>query len=260
MSSSRFQLKGFYVLILWLMQTCANAQAVDTLAAPPTNLLRSSVAKEFRGGLQEKYLHYIAAKLGMPLDIFPMPLARRIHALKKGEIDIMVGMREGYDTEDKFIYLEPSYETLKVSYFVLVSNQDILISEADFEGLNLGLTVHDSTKLDVFTKQGINVFPINSLSQKIIMLKNGRIDAFRHFDDITEAKLLEMGLTGQVVHAKYQEDKGYRYFVAISKTSPLFNKQAQIRDIINDAITTNAFKKLRLAHYRTLEMEAEAKD
>ena len=72
----------------------------------------------------------MADKLGMALDIYPMPLARRIKQFENGKLDILVGLIKRKRNEEKLIYLEPVYEKLPVGFFVLQENQDQLAHES----------------------------------------------------------------------------------------------------------------------------------
>lgn len=52
----------------------------------------------------------------MSLEITPIPLARRIQELRKGNLDLMVGIRRDSEEEDEFIYVLPSYEKLRHTF------------------------------------------------------------------------------------------------------------------------------------------------
>jgi polar amino acid transport system substrate-binding protein len=79
-------------------------------------IIRSSVSQELENGLHAKYLNYISTKMDMSLEITPIPLARRIQELRKGNLDLMVGIRRDSEEEDEFIYVLPSYEKLRHTF------------------------------------------------------------------------------------------------------------------------------------------------
>ena len=97
-----------HLVILVFVSSSSNAQ----------ELIRSSVSKEFMNGLQVKYLKNIAKHMNMEIEILPMPFARRIKELRQGNLDLLVGLQREDDEQDEVVYIAPSYETLRHTFFV----------------------------------------------------------------------------------------------------------------------------------------------
>ena len=187
-------------------------------SAESVNTIRSSVAKEFRHGLHEKYLKYLAEKLDMELDITPMPFPRRLKSLRSGGIDIMVGLKHTHIEHNDFIFLQPSYESLRNAYFVRLKDKDKLQSRDDMEKLTIGITSDEKEQLNIISEDGLSYVTLITLKQKIEMLMKGRIDMFTHF--------------------------------ALSNQSPLYPFKEKIEEIIKQGVANGDFRAIRKAHYQ----------
>ncbi|MEW9798400.1 substrate-binding periplasmic protein [Alteromonas sp. CYL-A6] len=214
-------------------------------------VLRSSVSPEFVDGLHAKYLRYIAQQLKLPLDIYPMPFARRIDALKEGQIDLMVGLKRAYP-EQGFVYIEPGYETLRNAYFVRANEKHRIQSRSDLAGLAIGVTIDNPASLMEVGSAYRQVVSVTSLEQKIQLLHMGRIDIFAHFQSSSEMKIDELGLTGDIVPADFQPGAVRQYFVALSTVSPLYQQRDAITAIIARAVENGDFARIRLKHESVL--------
>ena len=223
--------------------------SLQVMACEP--VLRSSVSPEFVNGLQAKYLQYIAKKMGTSLVLYPMPFARRINALKRGEIDIMVGLKHSYQ-ESRFVYLEPAYETLQNTYFVRKQDADVITTRADLKSLIVGITI-DNPDSELQIEQLYRaIVPVSSLAQKIQLLLLGRIDAFTHFESGGRLKIKQLQLENKVVVAPFQPGNFYNYFVGLSTSSPFYKQKAKLEEVIRDGITNGDFAAIRLAHEESI--------
>lgn len=226
----------FFVVVLPL-----NVMAKETIY--------SSVSQEFPQGLHAKYLHYIANKLDMTLDVAPMPFARRLQALRNGSIDIMVGMQRENSYQDEIIYIYPAYEKLRHTFFVLKDNQAKLASLNDLRDLNIGVTIHAKYYKKFQQQQDLRVVPVSSLKQKIELLLKGRIDTFIHYQESTEPLLIKQQLSDKIVLAAYQPTEFNQYFVTISQKSRLLPYQNKLSAIIKHATENGDFELIRRQHY-----------
>jgi ABC-type amino acid transport substrate-binding protein len=218
--------------------------------------IKSSVSPEFPDGLHSQYLSYLAKKLEMELILYPMPFARRLEALKDGDIDIMVGLKFGYEESDEFIYLEPKYETLCNSYFVLANNKQILSSAEQLQDIVVGLTIDKGPAFEKAKFNFKDVIPVSSLSQKILMLDKGRIDSFVHFEASAKYMIKRLGLQGRIVLAPYQTGTLRHYHYAIGKNSWLLEHKDSIETIIRQGVIAGDFELMREKHYdQTLTLD-----
>ena len=150
-------------LLLALLLTCQPLHAQQ--------ILRSSVSPEFIDGLHYKYLRFLATELNAELVITPMPFARRVQALRNGELDVMVGIQYGHANKDDIVYLQPAYEELSHNYFVLNERQDNLISSASLHGLIMAVTINAS-----YVKELRDIPRVDLVGGKQIFRCNGMID------------------------------------------------------------------------------------
>jgi ABC-type amino acid transport substrate-binding protein len=225
--------------------------------AKAEGVLRSSVSPEFMDGLHAKFLSHAAKQMGMELDILPMPFARRVLALRNGDIDIMLGLREGIETRGDFIYLEPSYEILKTGYFILKENYDKVNSEDDLSGLLLGASIVRSSAFtgSLLLEHGVQLVPVSTLQQKIDMLIKGRTDLFSHFIQSTRLVLEDRGLKNKIVLSKIQSHENIHYFFALSTLSPHFDKRHQFEKMLKEQVAKGAFIALCKSHYAVEQRE-----
>lgn len=213
------------------------------------DVIRSAVSPYLINGLHSKYLRNIAQHMDMEVEITPMPFARRIRALRSGEIDIMVGMRHEKDEQDEIVYIYPSYETLRHTFFVLKKKLPRLQSFEDLKTLNIGVTIH-ALYFDRFNQQAdLAMVSTESLDQKIELLLKGRIDTFIHFEESTLPKLRKMGLSDVVVFADYQPTECNKYHLTVSQNSPMIKKISLFEMAVKKALENDEFTRIRQAHY-----------
>lgn len=212
-------------------------------------VIHSSVSPEFLSGLHSKYLRYLAKEMDMELKLSPMSFQRRIEALRKGDIDIMVGLQRRSDEQDEFLYLYPSYETLRHTFFVLKEKRDELVKFEDLKNLNIGVTIH-AKYYDRFNKQkDLALVGVSSLKQKLQLLLKGRIDTFIHFKESTLPTLDKMQLTDKVVEARYQPPEHNAYFFALSSNSALLPIREKFEEVIARGLESGDFAQIRATHY-----------
>lgn len=180
-----------------------------------------------------------------------MPYARRVQALRSGQIDIMVGLREGIEEKSEFIYIKPSYETLKTAIFVLEKNKHKIQNNQDFAGLVIGTSIgYRSKASDSFIKSvGLKMVRVTTLQQKIDLLTLGRTDLFTHFEQSTYPLLKKQDLEAEVVLADIQFADAKEYFVAVSIKSEFSKDMSRLTDAIASLTARNAFLEMREFHY-----------
>ncbi|WP_416306850.1 substrate-binding periplasmic protein [Neptunicella sp. SCSIO 80796] len=213
-------------------------------------LLRSSVSPEFSQGLHAKYLQLIADKMEMKLDLYPMPFARRVVALKSGQIDLMVGMQRESNIQDEVIYIYPSYEKLRHTFFVLKEQQHQLKQFEDLQQMTIGVTIHAKYYQRFNQQADLALIAVSSLRQKIDLLMKGRIDSFIHYQESTIPVLKSMALDGEIVKSDYQPTEYHPYYVTISEKSVLFPLKAKLSTVIRTATENGEFARIRQEHYR----------
>jgi len=235
---SLFLSKAFALLVL-VLPIIANGQQT----------LRSSVSPEFRGGLQEKFLSYIAEKMELPLSIYPITYAQRIELLRAGRIDIMVGLKDEHITQGDFIYLKPSYDQLTNNVFVLKKNRNKYKTLTDLRKARIAFTP-DNTAIDKEIELlGIDFIPAPYVKQKIELLQKGRVDAFVYFKDSALKKVKAMGLENEIVPANLAPFTTREHFIALSTHSPLMAEKEKLTAIIENGLQNGDFARIRKQHY-----------
>lgn len=232
----------FFTIILSFFSTYSFGQEV----------LRASVSEEFMNGLHTKYLKNIARHMNMDIEIFPMPFARRVRELRQGNLDIMVGLQREDDNQDEVVYISPSYETLRHTFFVNKEDLDKLQNFSDLKKLNIGVTRHAKYFEKFNQEPDLIMVPVSTLRQKVELLKKGRINTFVHFQESALPLINKMGLQNDIVLADYQPIEMNSYYVTISQNSPLIAKKHLFEAAVRDAIAEHEFATIRREHYASL--------
>lgn len=214
--------------------------------------IRSAVSPDFLDGLHSKYLHYIAKKMDMKLDIKPLSFARRLRALKNGDLDLLVGLQIPQQRSTRLIYIEPPYQELASTIFMRVQEAEQVNEYQDLNDLRIAIT-EKVTYFDQFDNdRKLSKIAVDSLQQKIHLLTMQRVDAFIHNKDSTQATLKAMELTNQVVTANYQPEQVRKYHFAINRTSFLGSHQKAIVSLVEQGINNGDFQRIREQHYADL--------
>jgi ABC-type amino acid transport substrate-binding protein len=211
--------------------------------------IKSSVSDEFRNGVHERYLEYLAEKLDMNLEIIPMTYNRRLASLRDGNIDIMTGVRNTYETKGQFIYLQPSYSTSQNSYFIRSDGKTILNTVKDLNGLTIAITANEKGHVQALENLGAKVVVIGSLSQKILLLQKNRIDAFEHVESSAVRQIREKDLAGEIILAGYKSNNLLEFHFALSTSSSLMPHKRAIEAVIAEGVSNGDFTAIREGHY-----------
>lgn len=214
-------------------------------------VIRTSVSEEFIDGLHAKYLKNIAKHMNMPIEIIPMPFARRIREFRQGNLDILVGMQRESDIQDEMIYIKPSYETLRHTFFIIKNDKGKLQNFNDLKKLSIGVTRH-AKYFELFNQEpGLIMVPVSTLRQKVELLKKGRINTFIHFQESTTPLINKMGLQNEIIKADYQPIEVNNYYVTLSSNSELIDKKHLFQAAVREAIANQEFATIRREHYES---------
>ncbi|NMP33233.1 amino acid ABC transporter substrate-binding protein [Thalassotalea sp. M1531] len=230
-------------IIFWLILVLPSSISAQ-------DILHSSVSPEFRGGLQEKFLHYIAERMDLELSIYPITYSQRIKLLKAGKIDLMVGVKDQYAGDQSLLYIKPSYDQLTNSIFVLKKNLNKYEILSDLKNTSIAFTPDNETTKQHIEALGINIMPAEFLKQKIELLRKGRVDGLVHFKQSALSTIKAMGLENEIVLANLPPFSIRKHFVVVSAHSPLKNKSAELSSIIRNGVEKGDFKRIRQTHYQ----------
>jgi polar amino acid transport system substrate-binding protein len=229
----------FFILVLGFFSGFSFGQEV----------IRTSVPEEFVNGLHAKYLKNIARHMNMEIEITPMPFARRLRELRQGNLDLLVGLQREDNKQDEVVYIKPSYETLRHTFFVSKKNIDKLQRFSDLKNMYIGVTRHAKYFKQFNQESGLIMVPVTTLRQKIALLMKGRINTFIHYQESALPLITDMGLQNEIVLADYQPIEVNEYYVTISQNSPLINKKHLFETAVRDAIAHHEFATIRRNHY-----------
>jgi len=213
-------------------------------------VIKAAVAKEFKDGLHSSYLKYIAKQLGMKIDITTMPFARRIIEVKKGNLDLIIGLHHTKERASGLIFISPAYEQLSFRFFSLNANAMTIGSYNDLAGKTIGV-IRGAKYFSTFEQDNkLKKYPLKNLKTNIDMLLHGRIDLFVHYEESTIPMLKLMGVEHLIKKTNHQPNHGDDHYLAISKISPLAAKSEQLKAIVERGIDQQDFIELRLEHYQ----------
>lgn len=212
-------------------------------------IIRAAVAEEFKGGLQSHYLKYIANQLDMDIRITTMPFARRILEVQKGNLDIIVGLDYSQQRTKELIFIYPAYEKLSFRFFALNSRSNDIKNYEDLIGKIIGVIRGAQYYVGFEQDKSLKKYNLKSLDNGINMLLHGRIDLLIHYEESTLAMLTALNVADRISKTYYQPKHSNEHYIAISKKSPLVNKQQQLKVIIEKGIKQQDFIQMRLKHY-----------
>ena len=213
-------------------------------------VIRAGVAKGFQNGLHAKYLTYFADKLSVKLTISTMSFARRIHQLKTGKLDLMVGLQRTQSRQDEFIYIFPAYETLRFRFYSLKEQSESFTEYKDLQGKSVGVNRHAKYFSTFDLDDRINKYSVSTLKQNIELLLHKRIDAFIHYEESTFPVLEKLGLNDKITKTFYQPQHENHHYLVISSHSPVIQLKAQLETIVNNAVKNGDLRNIRREHYR----------
>ncbi len=213
-------------------------------------VIKAAVAKEFKDGLHSSYLKYIAKQLGMEINITTMPFARRIIEVKKGNLDLIIGLHHTKERASDLIFILPAYEQLSFRFFSLNENATAIGSYNNLGGKMIGV-IRGAKYFSAFEHdKELKKYPLKNLKTNIDMLLLGRIDLFVHYEESTIPMLKLMKVDHLITKTKHQPNHSDDHYLAISKSSPLAIKRQQLMAIVERGIRQQDFIQLRLEHYQ----------
>ena len=228
--------------LLSLLLFSGNTQAQEPIVA--------AVAPGFPDGLHAKYFRFLAKELNQPIHIKPLPLARRVKELEKGEVDMMIF---GKDDNPALVALMPPYSAVTEMFFVRSEDRDKFTNNAQLKLAIVGLSQGTNTYAIFDKKDYSSKVRVKSLEQKIQLLERKRIDGFVHTGLSVNKVLVEQGLTENIVPSAWQPAslKRSAYFFT-SKKSHLFSQRNKLETIIEKAKKEGKFKEIRNQYYQDM--------
>ncbi len=240
----------FFLKVVARLILCTTTFLSYAAIANEPYVIKAALSQEFKDGLHHQYLIYIASQLGMEIQITTMPFARRMMEVKKGNLDIIVGVQYSTLRAEQLIFIFPAYEKLSFRYFSLTQNTEKIKSNDDLVGKTIGV-IRGAKYFPIFEQNTeLQKYPFNNLKTNIDMLLLGRIDIFVHYEESTALMLKTMKADHLIAKTNHQPKHSLEHYLAISKNSPLAAKTKQLEDIVERGISQQVFIKQRLKHYQ----------
>ena len=144
----------------------------------PQDYLNSAVPPGYRDGLQSRILQSVAEELGLKMIISEAPIARRLHYLENGSIDIASELLKTPDRCNYIHFISTPYKLKSNKIFIVrKGNHSLIRKYEDLYKFTIGTTIKSSyfNKFDSDTQ--IKKESVSSFKQNILKLVSGRIDA-----------------------------------------------------------------------------------
>ncbi|WP_448553280.1 substrate-binding periplasmic protein [Thalassotalea montiporae] len=234
------------------MRISINTLVVSIFLFSATSLAKetivASVSPGFPDGLHAKYFQFLADELNQNIRIKPLPLARRVKELEKGDVDIIIF---GKDDNPALVALMPAYTAVTEMLFVSADDRDKITNTKQLKAAIIGLS-QGANSYSMFEKEDYsNKVRVKSLSQKIQLLERNRIDGFFHTALSTNKVLTERKLSDAIMPSRWQPKslKSSSHFI-ISKKSHLFARKDELEKVIEKAKREGKFKEIRSQYYQ----------
>jgi len=214
---------------------------------------KSAVSAEYPQGFHTKIINYIGQEMALTPDIIYAPLARRIHMLSTGQLDLLIGIRKTPEREKLFIFIEPGYTrgTAVSGLYINTQKNSFLDNAANSRKKIIAVTTNSSYIKDYDLPFSYKVITVTSLVQVIKMLDVGRIDAFIYGKKSANILVNKMELNHLKPSLKFTPTKNTNKssYIAISKHSKLKSDIDKLSQI-STKILQEKYKKIHDAQYK----------
>ena len=187
--------------------------------------LISGVSPSYKNGLQQQFIEHLTAHEHIELQLKYAPFARRLHQLRTGQIDFLVGLSYSKDREKDIYFLKPYY-VQPIGIFTLKGTDQRIAQRQNLKNFRIG-TITNS-KLFPEIDQDENKIEIASIDRMIKLLLSGRIDGFIHNQKGGMMKVIEAQATDSIKVSELLPPVNDDLYIGISKKSALYNDQATI--------------------------------
>jgi len=193
-------------------------------------VLHSGVSGSYKNGLQQQYLQYLAKGINAHLQVTYASFPRRLHMLKIGAIDLMVGLSYTPERAEHIYYIRPHYFDNPLALFMVNPNRGNAPSEATIGHYQIG-TIRNAKYFDAIDNSP-NRVAVGTVEQLIKMLLAGRLDGFIYNRRGGIAKLQQMQLLSKVTVLELSEAANNALYIGISKRSKLYTDPQRLRQLV----------------------------
>jgi len=198
----------------------------------------------------------IAKLLAMSVGLQPIfircPFARCLTMVKRGQADMIFGLRKFPEREKELIFLDPPsmIQHYPLRFFVLSSNKIIIDSFDDLKKLSIG-TLRGGSYFELFdNSKSITKVALTSREQLVHMLLKGRIDTFIEREESILPLLPIEVYQEKLSLANYQYDKAVNSYIAISKLSNIKVYSERLSQQLQKFATDGTIQNIRMKSYK----------
>lgn len=203
-----------------------------TVVSEERPVLVSGVSPSYKTGLQYKFINYLSKQSDCDTELQYLPFARRLHLLKIGKIDFLVGLSHSKEREKDIYFLNPPYYSQPIGIFTLNSVDKNIVERKKLQDFRIG-TIIDS-KFFPEIDQNENKLEIASVEQMVQLLLSGRIDGFIHNQKGGMMKVAEANASDRIKVMELSPPVSYDLYIGISRKSALYKdkeKLARFREL-----------------------------
>ena len=153
--------------------------------------------------------------------------------MENGRADIISAALKKPEREKYMVFVEPPYLTKSTKLFYLPKGKGRQIKRyEDIYKYTIGV-LRGSAYFDRFDNDvKIQKVEVMKTQQLLLMLKNGRIDAFAGTERVTDYLINSLSYEGLFEKSEYRYESEMPYYFAISKKSPFIKKISQFKHIL----------------------------
>jgi ABC-type amino acid transport substrate-binding protein len=242
----------YFLLFTFFLLSCYSSLAltnkdelkVATFIDPPfADLVDNKLVGE-----HIEIVRLLATSVGLQPVFIRCPFARCLTMVKRGQADMIIGLRKHPEREKELIFLNPPYmiQHYPLRFFVLSSNEILINSFDDLKKLTIG-TLRGGSYFELFDKsKSITKVELKSREQLVHMLLKGRIDTFIEREESILPFLPIEEYQKKFTLANYQYDKAVNAYIAISKKSDIKFYKKRLSEQLQKLVTDGTIKNIRM--------------
>ncbi len=202
-------------------------------------------------GINIEIAKLLAMSVGLKPVFIRCPFARCLTMVKRGQADIIFGLRKLPEREKVLTFLNPPYmiQHYPLRFFVLSSKKITINSFEDLKKLSVGI-VRGGSYFELFdNSKSIRKVELTSHEQLVSMLLRGRIDTFIEREESILPLLPLEDYQQKFSLANYQYDKAVNSYIAISKHSDINIYAERLSQQLQNLVTNGTIKNIRMKSY-----------
>lgn len=191
--------------------------------------------------------HLFAKSINAEVVFLSCPFIRCMSLVKKGEADMIFGVKRTKEREQDFAFLDQPYsiQHFPLQFYTLKSRPIKINSYQDLTGLVVG-TIRGSVYYSDFDKDNsLTKVSVTSSQQLLDLLMKERIDTFiEREDSLTPWLKQDIKYQQQIVSNPYSYDKQVGVHLALSKNSFIYQYRDRLSHNLRQFLTNGALDKV----------------